>query len=1077
MAIETIPGTCHDPIERFDGNGSQALYTYSFPKYEADDVFVYVWNDSTKVYDLKTVDTHYTHNSTNSQITFTSGNIPAAPPSSEFENIIILRKTDLCDPKADYNPGSSIRAEDLNNNQTQTLYALQERLIGSDIMNPTFEGNLNMNGHLVNNLGTPLVDDDGANKAYVDSKVSGIQYVGSEPPSNPEDGERWFDCDTGRTYLYYTDSDAAQWVEASPPLDSGSNSSSYVLPAATTTQLGGVKVGANLTITDGVLASTASGSGLTAGDKGDITVGSNTDQWTIDSDAVTYDKMQDTTTANRVLGAASAGTIGEVQISADMLADNAVNGTKIALGSDAQGDIMYYNGSDYTRLAKGNASQVLKMNSGATAPEWAADATGSSGLADGDKGDITVSNSAAQWTIDNDVIDNANVNSAAAIAATKLAYTATGTGATANRLVDAKLKDIVSVKDFGAVGNGSTDDATAFQNAMNAHVAIYVPQGTYKIGSTLTSTNRNLTLFGDGHEMSILQWSGGTSGLVFTDTNSSEASKALVVKDLRFEANAALTGGPISADYTHYSGKVEASVVIQNCAFTKTSSGYWTNGVLLSNARHSTIETCTFRGNGIDEDTLYGFKLTGDNDTGGDGGGGTGDSRIINCAVSDIAGPAYWIDGTSEGCIISHSMCIAAIAGVKNTSAVGEPMLVVTKCHFNTKSFGVESQRGMQGFYEGNLIYGLQGAAGDDYVGIKLDTADNNDNIIKGNIFHGLEAARTGSGTHIGVELVSGSRVQISDNIFKILDKGIKIAAAASNTQIQNNQYETVDSRIDNSANSTYEQYIQESGNDNILNLYSWDQSQNTQLALWRQSNVTKIGCKSDGAATIETNVYSQTSGAEGHIQFYQIPTSGGSLTRSGSLIPAGHIEWNNPNRTWNPGNSNTDTGFFLQATSQGPGVFISRGDNISLYQNRNNDGGVTSFYRSGTQVGNISVTSTATAYNVSSDYRLKENLVALTGASARVKQLKPYRFNFKIEPSKTVDGFVAHEAQTVVPEAVTGTKDEVYADDTELNKKGDPIYQGIDQAKLVPLLTAALQEALTEIDNLKARVTTLEGS
>ena len=60
---------------------------------------------------------------------------------------------------------------------------------------------------------------------------------------------------------------------------------------------------------------------------------------------------------------------------------------------------------------------------------------------------------------------------------------------------------------------------------------------------------------------------------------------------------------------------------------------------------------------------------------------------------------------------------------------------------------------------------------------------------------------------------------------------------------------------------------------------------------------------------------------------------------------------------------------------------------------------------------------------------------------------------------------------------AVTGTKDEVYTENTDINKKGDPIYQGIDQAKLVPLLTAALQEVLTEIDNLKARVTTLEGS
>ena len=67
------------------------------------------------------------------------------------------------------------------------------------------------------------------------------------------------------------------------------------------------------------------------------------------------------------------------------------------------------------------------------------------------------------------------------------------------------------------------------------------------------------------------------------------------------------------------------------------------------------------------------------------------------------------------------------------------------------------------------------------------------------------------------------------------------------------------------------------------------------------------------------------------------------------------------------------------------------------------------------------------------------------------------------------VDGFLAHEAQAVVPEAVTGTKDAMDAD-------GNPDYQGIDQSKLVPLLTAALQEALTEIADLKVRITSLEG-
>jgi hypothetical protein len=117
------------------------------------------------------------------------------------------------------------------------------------------------------------------------------------------------------------------------------------------------------------------------------------------------------------------------------------------------------------------------------------------------------------------------------------------------------------------------------------------------------------------------------------------------------------------------------------------------------------------------------------------------------------------------------------------------------------------------------------------------------------------------------------------------------------------------------------------------------------------------------------------------------------------------------------------------------------------------------------TQIGSITQSgTTGTAYNTSSDYRLKENVVPLAGAVARVQQLKPSQFNFIADPDRTVDGFIAHEAQAVVPECVTGTKDEVDAD-------GNPVYQGIDQSKLVPLLTAALQEALQKIEVLEQRL------
>ena len=139
---------------------------------------------------------------------------------------------------------------------------------------------------------------------------------------------------------------------------------------------------------------------------------------------------------------------------------------------------------------------------------------------------------------------------------------------------------------------------------------------------------------------------------------------------------------------------------------------------------------------------------------------------------------------------------------------------------------------------------------------------------------------------------------------------------------------------------------------------------------------------------------------------------------------------------------------------------------------------------------GNISSSGTSTTYSTSSDHRLKENIVDLDGAIDRVKQLAPKRFNFICDADTTVDGFIAHEAQAVVPEAITGTHngvevwkegeelpDGVSVGDNKLDEDGNaiPDYQGIDQSKLVPLLTAALQEAIAKIETLETKVAALE--
>jgi len=113
--------------------------------------------------------------------------------------------------------------------------------------------------------------------------------------------------------------------------------------------------------------------------------------------------------------------------------------------------------------------------------------------------------------------------------------------------------------------------------------------------------------------------------------------------------------------------------------------------------------------------------------------------------------------------------------------------------------------------------------------------------------------------------------------------------------------------------------------------------------------------------------------------------------------------------------------------------------------------------------VGGISTSGSSTAYNTSSDYRLKENVEYSFDAIERLKELKPARFNFIADSNKTVDGFIAHEVQEIVPEAITGEKD------------GEEM-QAIDQAKLVPLITKALQEAITKIESLESEIDQLKG-
>jgi len=157
--------------------------------------------------------------------------------------------------------------------------------------------------------------------------------------------------------------------------------------------------------------------------------------------------------------------------------------------------------------------------------------------------------------------------------------------------------------------------------------------------------------------------------------------------------------------------------------------------------------------------------------------------------------------------------------------------------------------------------------------------------------------------------------------------------------------------------------------------------------------------------------------------------------------------------------------GIVLGATGSCNFICNLTSENESIIYNNNNNSGakyVHDFRQNGTSVGKIEIGSSTTAYLTSSDYRLKENVDYTWDATTRLKQLKPCRFNWIADDTNTlIDGFLAHEVSSIVPEAISGDKDAVDSDN-------NPKYQGIDQSKLIPLLVKTIQE-------LEARIKTLE--
>ena len=483
MATNTVATKqTHTAANNASGNTS-GPYTISFDYLLESDVEVRVNNT------LKTQTTHYTFPSKTS-IQFTSGNFPTLGATIE-----IKRNTDITVPKVDFQDGSVLTESDLDNNSKHLLFGMQET------------------------------------KEDTESLVN--TFVSPTAPTGISNGARWYDTVSGRTFIYYVDADTAQWVEANPPfaaselpsvsnthvvanagiegskLQASSGSNAGSMSAANFTKLAGIETGAtadqtNAEIRAAIEAASDSNvftdadhsklNAIEAGATADQTnaeiktayeANANTNEFS-DAEQAKLAGIEASATADQT--AAEIRTLVESASDSNVFTDadhsklNAIEASATADQTAAEIRTLVESASDSNVFTDADHSKLNAIEAGATADQTAAE---------------------IKTLLASSGITNTHVDNSAAIATTKLSFTQAGTGAVA-RTLDSKLQDVISVKDFGAVGNGSTDDATAIQAAVDYSSSsggktIHFPAGTYKVNTSINLKNYT-TLVGDSAE-------------------------------------------------------------------------------------------------------------------------------------------------------------------------------------------------------------------------------------------------------------------------------------------------------------------------------------------------------------------------------------------------------------------------------------------------------------------------------------------------------------------------------------------------------------------------------------------------
>jgi hypothetical protein len=433
---------------------------------------------------------------------------------------------------------------------------------------------------------------------------------------------------------------------------------------------------------------------------------------------------------------------------------------------------------------------------------------------------------------------------------------------------------------------------------------------------------------------------------------------------------------------------------------------------------------------------------------------------------------------------------LGAFAGAGNSSTFGNNTYVGygagRYCGNSTQNIFVGKQAGRQYTGENTIIIGVD--AGDQ------GSSTGQRNTIMGNFACGGAALSGGDnlvlGYNAGYVLSSGTY-----NTFVGRDSGNLVTTGSKNTIIggfDGNQggldIRTSSNNIvlsDGDGNTRVwinsAGHFQAQANEGYLNIKSTDPNTALDSHLVFKSSFTGLNNSDD----ITAEIIGAPDASTGGRLIFKTTYIDGTVNEHARMDAAGNFMVGKVLASF--GNATGNDGFLIQPSNNTFHIQTNGNTPFSINR-RSSTGSLIHFYYNTSVKGNIATNGSSVQYNTVSDYRLKENVVEITGATERLKQLEPKRFNFIEDPDDTtVDGFLAHEVQAVVPEAITGTKDAMRDEEYEvtpavidedgnvtteavMGTRSVPDYQGIDQSKLVPLLVATIQE-------LEARITALESA